>query len=31
MAMIQALGSVTKVRGALIFVEDIEAELVVLP
>jgi catechol 2,3-dioxygenase-like lactoylglutathione lyase family enzyme len=27
MAMIQALGSVTKVRGALIFVEDIEAEL----
>ncbi|MEX2011069.1 MAG: VOC family protein [Chloroflexota bacterium] len=27
MAMIQALGNVTKVRGALIFVEDIEAEL----
>ena len=27
MAMIQALGSVTKVRGALIFVEDIEAEM----
>ncbi|HEY7522297.1 MAG TPA: VOC family protein [Candidatus Limnocylindrales bacterium] len=27
MAMIQALGSVTKVRGALIFVEDVEAEL----
>ena len=27
MAMIQALGSVTKVRGALIFVEDIESEL----
>lgn len=27
MATIQALGSVTKVRGALIFVEDIEAEL----
>ena len=24
MAMIQALGNVTKVRGALIFVEDIE-------
>jgi catechol 2,3-dioxygenase-like lactoylglutathione lyase family enzyme len=28
MAMIQALGSVSKVRGALIFVEDVEAELV---
>jgi catechol 2,3-dioxygenase-like lactoylglutathione lyase family enzyme len=28
MAMIQALGNVTKVRGALIFVEDIESELV---
>ena len=27
MAMIQALGNVSKVRGALIFVEDIEAEL----
>jgi catechol 2,3-dioxygenase-like lactoylglutathione lyase family enzyme len=27
MAMIQALGSVSKVRGALIFVEDPEAEL----
>jgi catechol 2,3-dioxygenase-like lactoylglutathione lyase family enzyme len=27
MASIQALGNVTKVRGALIFVEDIEAEL----
>ncbi len=27
MAMIQALGNVTKVRGALIFVEDIEAEM----
>lgn len=27
MAMIQALGNVTKVRGALIFVEDIETEL----
>jgi catechol 2,3-dioxygenase-like lactoylglutathione lyase family enzyme len=27
MAMIQALGNVTKVRGALIFVEDIESEL----
>ncbi|HET9457936.1 MAG TPA: VOC family protein [Candidatus Limnocylindrales bacterium] len=27
MAMIQALGNVTKVRGALIFVEDIEKEL----
>jgi catechol 2,3-dioxygenase-like lactoylglutathione lyase family enzyme len=27
MAMIQALGSVSKVRGALIFVEDVEAEL----
>jgi catechol 2,3-dioxygenase-like lactoylglutathione lyase family enzyme len=27
MAQIQALGNVTKVRGALIFVEDIEAEL----
>jgi catechol 2,3-dioxygenase-like lactoylglutathione lyase family enzyme len=27
MAMIQALGNVQKVRGALIFVEDIEAEL----
>jgi catechol 2,3-dioxygenase-like lactoylglutathione lyase family enzyme len=27
-ASIQALGSVSKVRGALIFVEDIEAELV---
>jgi len=26
--MIQALGNVTKVRGALIFVEDIERELV---
>lgn len=28
MAMIQALGNVSKVRGALIFVEDIEAEMV---
>lgn len=28
MVSIQALGSVSKVRGALIFVEDIEAELV---
>ena len=28
MASIQALGSVSKVRGALIFVEDIETELV---
>ena len=28
MASIQALGSVSKVRGALIFVEDIESELV---
>ncbi len=28
MATIQALGNVTKVRGALIFVEDIERELV---
>jgi catechol 2,3-dioxygenase-like lactoylglutathione lyase family enzyme len=28
MAMIQALGNVTKVRGALIFVEDIEDEMV---
>ena len=27
MAMIQALGNVSKVRGALIFVEDIEAEM----
>jgi catechol 2,3-dioxygenase-like lactoylglutathione lyase family enzyme len=27
MASIQALGSVSKVRGALIFVEDIESEL----
>jgi catechol 2,3-dioxygenase-like lactoylglutathione lyase family enzyme len=27
MAMIQALGNVSKVRGALIFVEDAEAEL----
>ena len=27
MAMIQALGNVSKVRGALIFVEDIESEL----
>jgi catechol 2,3-dioxygenase-like lactoylglutathione lyase family enzyme len=27
MAMIQALGKVSKVRGALIFVEDIEAEM----
>jgi catechol 2,3-dioxygenase-like lactoylglutathione lyase family enzyme len=27
MAMIQALGNVSKVRGALIFVEDIEREL----
>lgn len=27
MATIRALGSVTKVRGALIFVEDIEAQL----
>jgi catechol 2,3-dioxygenase-like lactoylglutathione lyase family enzyme len=27
MAMIQALGSVSKVRGALIFVEDAEAQL----
>jgi catechol 2,3-dioxygenase-like lactoylglutathione lyase family enzyme len=27
MAMIQALGNVSKVRGALIFVEDIEAEV----
>ncbi|MDQ2964915.1 MAG: VOC family protein [Chloroflexota bacterium] len=27
MASIQALGNVTKVRGALIFVEDIESEL----
>jgi catechol 2,3-dioxygenase-like lactoylglutathione lyase family enzyme len=27
-ASIQALGSVSKVRGALIFVEDIEAELI---
>ena len=27
MAMIQALGNVSKVRGALIFVEDIETEL----
>jgi len=27
MAMIQALGSVSKVRGALIFVEDIESEV----
>ena len=27
MAMIQALGNVSKVRGALIFVEDPEAEL----
>lgn len=27
MAMIQALGNVSKVRGALIFVEDIEKEL----
>lgn len=27
MAMTQALGNVSKVRGALIFVEDIEAEL----
>jgi catechol 2,3-dioxygenase-like lactoylglutathione lyase family enzyme len=27
MATIQALGSVSKVRGALIFVEDIEAEM----
>ena len=27
MATIQALGSVAKVRGALIFVEDIESEL----
>lgn len=27
MAQIRALGNVTKVRGALIFVEDIEAEL----
>ncbi|MDP9481745.1 MAG: hypothetical protein M3P84_00800, partial [Chloroflexota bacterium] len=26
MSMIQALGSVTKVRGALIFVEDIDQE-----
>ncbi len=28
MSMIQALGSVTKVRGALIFVEDIDQETV---
>jgi catechol 2,3-dioxygenase-like lactoylglutathione lyase family enzyme len=27
MGMIQALGNVSKVRGALIFVEDIEAEM----
>jgi catechol-2,3-dioxygenase len=27
MSMIQALGNVSKVRGALIFVEDAEAEL----
>ena len=27
MSMIQALGNVSKVRGALIFVEDPEAEL----
>ncbi len=27
MAMIQALGNVSKVRGALIFVEDIESEM----
>src|SRR6185312_9211871 len=27
MAMIQALGNVSKVRGALVFVEDIEAEM----
>ena len=27
MSMIQALGNVSKVRGALIFVEDTEAEL----
>jgi catechol 2,3-dioxygenase-like lactoylglutathione lyase family enzyme len=28
MSMIQALGSVSKVRGALIFVEDIDRELI---